>query len=193
MVMTMRTALRAGLVLAALAAASVAQAHPFHAGDGWSAGLAHPFLGADHALAMIAVGIWAAQLGRRATFGVPLAFVAVVALGAALALAGVALPLVEPGIAASVLALGLLVAFAVRLPFAAAAGLVAGFALLHGHAHGLELPAMASAVTYVAGFAAATALLHVLGILVGRTLHGRAVQLAGVCVALSGVALIAGM
>ena len=69
--MTLRTASRAGLVLAALAAASIAQAHPFHAGDGWSAGLAHPLFGADHALAMIAVGIWAAQLGRRATLAVP--------------------------------------------------------------------------------------------------------------------------
>ena len=191
--MTMRTALRAGLALAAFAAAAIAQAHPFHTGDGWSAGLAHPFLGADHALAMIAVGIWAAQLGRRATLGVPLAFVAVMALGASLALAGIALPLVEPGIAASVLALGLLVAFAVRLPLAAAAGLVAVFALLHGHAHGSELPMIGSAASYVAGFVAATALLLALGIFVGRTLRSPAVQFAGACVALSGVALIAGI
>jgi urease accessory protein len=113
-------------------------------------------------------------------------------LGALLSLTGFALPLVEAGIAASVLALGLLVAFAARLPLVAGAALVGAFALLHGHAHGAELPTAASAWSYAAGFITATASLLAIGLLVGLALRGRALRIAGACVALFGLALLAG-
>jgi len=119
---------------------TLARAHPGHGveigGIGW--GLAHPFTGLDHVLAMIAVGLWASQIGGKARWLVPAAFVSVMGAGFLLAMAGFALPYVEPAILASVMGLGLLVALAVRLPAAGAAGVVGIFALFHGHAHGAE-------------------------------------------------------
>jgi urease accessory protein len=187
----MKTMVRASAGFISLALATLAEAHPLHAGGGWSAGLAHPFLGWDHALAMIAVGLWAAQLGRRAMIVIPVAFLSFMALGALLAFAGFSLPWVEAGTAASVLALGLLIVFAARLPVAAGAVLVGVFALLHGHAHGDELPATASAWSYAAGFITATATLLAVGLLAGNALRGRALRIAGACVALVGLALLA--
>jgi urease accessory protein len=175
-----------------LVVACGAQAHPLHESGGWNAGFAHPFLGWDHALAMIAVGLWAAQLGGRALWALPATFVSIMAGGALLALSGVALPHVESGIAASVLALGLLVAFAARLPVGVGAALVAGFALFHGHSHGTELPATVSGWTFGTGFVAATALLHVAGIGIGRWVDVRAVRIAGGCLALFGLSLLTG-
>ena len=104
-------------------------------------GFTHPFTGLDHMLAMVAVGLWAGLNGGRALWAWPAAFVGVMVLGGALGIAGVAVPMVEPGILASVVVLGLLVLAAAQLPVAAGAVLVAAFALLHGHAHGAELPA----------------------------------------------------
>ncbi|HYE00474.1 MAG TPA: HupE/UreJ family protein [Alphaproteobacteria bacterium] len=154
----------AAFAVAALAAGPAA-AHTFGTeGGGFALGLLHPLVGADHLLAMFAVGLWAWQLGGRAVWAVPGSFVAVMAAGAGIALAGWPMPAVETGIAASVLLLGLLVAAAVRLPPAAAAGLVGLFALFHGAAHGLELPRSAGPLAYGAGFLAATALLHAAGI-----------------------------
>jgi urease accessory protein len=176
-----------------LVVACGAQAHPLHESGGWGAGFAHPFLGWDHLLAMMAVGLWAAQLGGRALWALPLTFVSIMAGGALLALNGVALPHVESGVAASVLALGLLVAFAARLRLGAGVALVASFALFHGYVHGDELPAMASAWNFAAGFVVATALLHVAGIGIARGVQARAVQVAGGCVALFGLSLLAGM
>ena len=115
-------------------------------------------------LAMVAVGLWAGLNGGRALWVWPVAFVGVMVAGGALGIAGVPLPMVEPGILASVVVLGLLVLAAAQLPVALGAAIVAVFALLHGHAHGAELPAEAAAVTYAAGFAIATALLHALGL-----------------------------
>jgi urease accessory protein len=150
--------------------AGAAEAHTIGAhGAAFAQGLAHPFGGIDHLLAMVAVGLWSAQLGGRALWAVPAAFVAVMALGGLLGMAGAPLP-AELGVAASLLALGLLVAFAARLPVAGAAALVGAFALFHGHAHGTELPAAASALGYGAGFVLATALLHLLGIGAGLAL-----------------------
>jgi urease accessory protein len=150
----------------------VAEAHTFGSqGAGLMAGLTHPFVGLDHLLAMIAVGIWAGQLGGRAVWLIPLTFVSVMAAAATLASFGLLLPLVEPAIACSVLVLGLLIAGSVRLPTSLGALLVGLFAVFHGYAHGLELPQAASPILYGAGFVLATALLHGLGI--GFALNSR--------------------
>jgi urease accessory protein len=143
----------------------VAEAHTFGSqGAGLIAGLTHPLVGLDHLLAMIAVGIWAGQLGGRAVWLIPLTFVSVMAAAATLASFGLLLPLMEPAIACSVLVLGLLIAGSVRLPTSVGALLVSLFAVFHGYAHGLELPQAASPILYGAGFVLATALLHGLGI-----------------------------
>jgi len=142
----------------------LAHAHPGHDTSGFSAGVAHPLHGLDHILAMVAVGLWAAQLGGRAKWLVPASFVSVMALGGALGMAGVPIPFAEQGIFASVLILGVLIAASVRLPLAASMSLVGLFALCHGHAHGLEMPASAAGFAYGAGFVLATALLHAAGI-----------------------------
>jgi urease accessory protein len=159
----------------------------------FAAGFRHPLTGLDHLLAMVAVGLWAGLAGGRALWVWPLAFVGVMLAGGALAMAGVPLPLVEPGILASVVILGLLVLAAARLPVAVGAMLIAGFALLHGHAHGAELPDGAAAFAYAAGFAIATALLHALGLgiaYVAGNERGRLlVRGAGALVAAAGVAL----
>ena len=138
---------------------------------GFLAGIAHPIGGLDHVGAMVAVGLWAAQLGGRALWAVPLAFVAMMAGGSLLGFGefgGFALPYAEQGIAVSVLLLGLLIAAALRLPTGLGAGLVGLFALFHGYAHGAEMPANAAGLTYGAGFILATAGLHVAGIVGGQ-------------------------
>jgi urease accessory protein len=152
-------------LLAYVAILPVAEAHTFGSqGAGLMAGLTHPLVGLDHLLAMIAVGIWAGQLGGRAVWLIPLTFVSVMAAAATLASFGLLLPLMEPAIACSVLVLGLLIAGSVRLPTSLGALLVGLFAVFHGYAHGLELPQAASPILYGAGFVLATALLHGLGI-----------------------------
>lgn len=159
----------------------------------FAAGFKHPWTGLDHVLAMVAVGLWAGLNGGRALWVWPAAFVGVMLAGGVLGFADLALPMVEPGILASVVVLGLLVLAAAQLPVALGAAIVAVFALLHGHAHGAELPAEASAVTYAAGFAIATALLHALGSGVAhaaRSDNGRMlVRGAGALVAAGGIAL----
>lgn len=160
------------------------------------AGLSHPLFGADHVLAMIAVGLWAAQIGGRALWSVPAAFVATMVLGFVLAHAGAPLPLVEPAILASVVALGLVVAIAVRLDAATAAAIVAAFALFHGHAHGGELGS-AGTWSFAAGFVIATALLHIAGIGLGMGLarladRGVVTRIVGGATAIAGAALILG-
>ncbi len=161
-------------VFAALFLTNVAQAHIISAqGAGFGAGYAHPFTGIDHMLAMVAVGLWAAQLGGRARWVVPLAFMGAMVVGSGLALAGIAMPMVETGIASSVLVLGLLIAFAARLPVAVSAILVGAFAVFHGHAHGNELPQAASEALYGLGFLLATGMLHVTGLGIGTLMHHR--------------------
>lgn len=152
------------LVLLAVTAGP-AQAHPGHGATSLMHGLAHPLSGLDHLLAMVAVGLWAAQLGGRARWLVPASFLGVMALGGALGMSGVVLPFAESGVAASVLILGVMIAAAVRMPLAASAGLVGVFALCHGFAHGAEMPVAASSLGYGAGFVVASALLHLAGIL----------------------------
>jgi urease accessory protein len=150
----------------------VAEAHTLGTqGAGLTAGLAHPFIGLDHLLAMIAVGIWAGQLGGRAVWLVPLTFVSVMSAAAALGTLGFSLPMVEPAIVCSVLVLGLLIAGSVRLPTIASVGLVGLFAVFHGYAHGLELPQAASPILYGIGFILTTSLLHGFGIGFARSSH----------------------
>ena len=180
--------------VATAAAASPAEAHTFgSAGAGLAEGLAHPLLGLDHLLAMVGVGVWAAQLGGRSRWGVPAAFVAVMALGGLVGASGLEVPLVELGIAGSVLAVGCLIAFSARLGTASALAVVAGFALFHGHAHGAEMPAAANATLYGLGFVVATALLHAAGFgaaeLAKRPLL---LRLGGGAIAATGVLLLVG-
>lgn len=155
---------KAGLFAVATLFAIPAFAHPGHDGTSFSTGFFHPLLGVDHLLAMIAVGIWAAQSRKSALWVLPVVFPLMMVAGAALAVAGVHFPGVESSIAASVAILGLLIAFAIKLPLWAATLVVSAFALVHGHAHGTELPVDASALTYGAGFVLATALLHGTGL-----------------------------
>ncbi|GAB6388341.1 HupE/UreJ family protein [Stutzerimonas marianensis] len=179
---------------ALLLSPALAVAHPGHDHAGIMSGLAHPVFGLDHLLAMLAVGLWAAQQTGTARWALPLTFVATMLLGGLLGFAGVEMPLVETGIAGSVLALGLLVALAVRPPLAVAAGLTALFATSHGVAHGLELPALSSPWGYAAGFVAATAALHGAGYVVARSLPQVAaplVRIAGAASALAGAWLLA--
>ncbi|MEO6741622.1 MAG: HupE/UreJ family protein [Chthoniobacteraceae bacterium] len=183
------------LVFALALVPTLAHAHPGHGaangGIGW--GLVHPFTGLDHILAMIAVGLWAVQLGKRALWLLPLSFVGAMAAGAALGMGGVSLPFVEPAILASVIVLGALVASATRLPLGASATLVAVAAFFHGQSHGMEMPANASGILTAAGFLIATTMLHTGGILAGLTLQGiaqqRIIRAAGVAICSAAVLL----
>ena len=141
--------------------------------------------------------MWGAFLGTPAIWILPVVFPLVMAVGGALGIAGVPLPMVETGIALSGVVLGLLVAFAVRAPIWVAAVIVGVFAVFHGHAHGAELPEAFSAYGYAVGFVVGTGLLHLAGIAIGfltRTQSGTlAVRAAGGLVALVGAAFLAGV
>ncbi len=179
--------------LATAAAPAFAHLDPAEHGS-LMAGVSHPLGGADHVLAMVAVGLWASQIGGRALFAVPAAFVTTMAVGFLLAVSGIGLPFVEPAVLASVIGLGLLVATAVRLPTAASAAIVGLFALFHGHAHGGELGA-AGAVQFGLGFLVSTALLHAAGVGLGISLSRMGTittRLLGAATALGGAALIFG-
>ena len=188
--MTIGTALLLATTLPAFAHLDPAEHGSF------MAGFSHPLFGLDHILVMVAVGLWASQIGGRALWLVPAAFVGTMAFGFGLAVAGVDLPFVEPAILASVVALGLLVAMAARFDTIASAALVAAFALFHGHAHGGELGA-AGAASFGIGFVVATALLHAAGIAIGigvaRIANGAILaRIIGGLTAVTGVALIFG-
>ncbi|WP_416771539.1 HupE/UreJ family protein [Pseudomonas sp. RHF3.3-3] len=181
--------------LTLLLAPAMAFAHPGHGDSGLVAGISHPIGGLDHLLAMLAVGLWAAQQQGSARWALPCTFVGTMLVGGLLGFAGLELPALESGIAASVLALGLAVALAVRPPVSLAIVATALFALFHGVAHGLELPEMSSPWAYAAGFVLATAALHGLGYGLVRILPQAAaplVRLAGAASAATGVWLLAG-
>lgn len=156
-----------------LFAALVSAAAPAAAHDGtglaggFLAGLLHPLTGFDHALAMVAVGLWGAFLGRPLVVALPIIFPMMMTFGAAIGMAALPMPSVEAGIALSVLVLGLVILFAWRAPIALACAIVGAFALFHGYAHGTELPAAADPFGYSAGFVLSTGLLHVAGIALG--------------------------
>jgi len=198
-----KTAMRAGaLTIAALAAGS-AFAHPGHpdslmtVSGSFSAGFAHPFSGIDHLLAMLAVGLWAAQNKRSAMWVLPLAFPLMMVVGALLAFAGLEFPAAETGIAASVAVLGLLIAFAVKMPLWSSTLVVSLFALFHGYAHGSELPHGSSAAMYGLGFVLATALLHAaglgIGLFAGKQMADKVVRIGGIGIAAVGAYLLAGV
>jgi urease accessory protein len=158
---------------------------------GFLTGLEHPLSGLDHVLVMVAVGLWGAQLGAPAIWLLPVTFPQMMALGGFLGLVGIPLPGVEIGIAASAILLGALVASEARPPLWLAAGVVAFFAVFHGHAHGTELPAGQSGLLYSVGFVVATGCLHAAGIAIGlihRWGWGRvALRVAGGAVAAAGL------
>ena len=172
--------------------APTAFAHP-QKGEavGFLTGFRHPISGLDHVLAMVAVGLWGAQLGSPSVWLLPVAFPMVMAVGGMFGLIGVPLPGVEYGIALSAILLGAAVMFEVRPPLGIASALVGFFAIFHGHAHGTELPAGQSALLYSMGFVIATGCLHALGIAIG-TLHRwpwgqKFLRLAGALVSMGGL------
>ena len=171
-------------------------------GGGIVSGFLHPILGLDHLLAMVSVGLLSAQLGGRAIWTVPAMFVGAMALGGILGLVGVPLPLVEIGIAGSVILLGLAIAANRGLPVAAAMAVVALFGLFHGHAHGTEIPEITNTVglliAYIVGFLVATIGLHIVGALLGmmaiRNTRGtRTLQVAGGVISVLGIFIITGI
>ncbi|MGB9116094.1 HupE/UreJ family protein [Bradyrhizobium sp.] len=178
-------------VLAALATPAFAHTGAEPHVHGVVAGLVHPLGGLDHMLAMIAVGIWSSLAAGRRVWIVPAVFVAAMLAGAGLAQAGVALPAAETAIAMSVVVLGTLIAAGVGLPVGAGAALIALFAVFHGYAHGVE--ATGAVVGYMVGFAITTAVLHVAGIVLGRTIAvvPHASRLLGAGIVASGAYLVA--
>jgi len=178
-----------------IASASGLHAHTGTGGSfGFAGGLHHPIGGLDHLLAMVAVGLWAAQLGGRSNWAVPASFMGVMLVGGLLGMAGIALPFIEGGILISVLGLGVLIAASARLPLAASAALVGVFAIFHGYAHGAEMPAGASGLLYVAGFLLSTGFLHLAGIALGvgmRKLSAPVVvRFAGAAIFAAGIATL---
>jgi urease accessory protein len=181
-------------VLAIVLCASSALAHTGDIAGGFASGFTHPLLGADHVVAMIAVGLWGAFLGAPAIWMLPIVFPLVMALGGVLGILGVPLPYVEVGIAISAIVLGAMVAIAARPSLWIAAILVGAFAIFHGHAHGTELPEASNAVSFAVGFVIATGLLHLAGIglgLLAQWPRGQlAVRAAGLGIALAGLVFL---
>lgn len=179
------------------AAALVVLAQPALAHTGHNTGFAlrdgllHPLLGPDHLLAMVAVGMWAAQLGGRALLALPLSFVGAMTAGAMLAVHGYTGWGIEIAILASVVVLGACIALDAK-PEVAVAALICGlFALAHGQAHALEVPEGASIAAYIAGFVLATAMLHAAGVALGRTFTSAPIfsRASGAAIAVAGVVL----
>jgi urease accessory protein len=162
-----------GLGLFAALFSTIAMAHPGHELASAQAGFMHPLTGWDHLLVMLAVGLWAGRLGGKARWQLPLTFMLVMAIGAWMGLHGLRMPGMETGIAASVLAIGLLVALHVRMAAYWQIILVAVFAWVHGAAHGAELT-QHGGLAVLAGMLLATGLLHAAGLL----LASRKMQLA---------------
>ena len=145
---------------------SIAQAHE-EAGGGFISGLTHPVLGLDHLLAMISVGILSAQMGGKAIWTVPSAFVGLMLIGGIMGMNNIPFFPVELGIAVSVLVLGVAIAADKKLPTLVAMIAVGFFALFHGYAHGIEMPEVATPLLYAAGFTIGTALIHIAGVIIG--------------------------
>jgi urease accessory protein len=186
------------VVLVLFLAAAAAPAHAHEAADaagGFVSGFFHPIAGWDHVVAMVAVGLWGAFLGRPAVWLLPVVFPLVMTFGGALGVLGVPLPAVEIGIAASAVVLGAAVAAAARPPLWVAAVIVGVFAIFHGHAHGTELPEAANPLAYSLGFVIATGLLHAAGIALSLLAHGargaQVVRALGAGIALLGLVFLA--
>jgi urease accessory protein len=185
----------AGIFLPLLVA-SVAQAHVgTHQTSGFLHGFQHPLGGLDHILAMLAVGLWAAQLGHRAVWALPVTFMGVMLVGGTIGMTtSFTLPGVEPAILVSDLVLGGLILATIRLPITISVSLVGMMAIFHGYAHGAEMPAQAAGLEYAAGFVCATALLHLFGLgtalLVQKYRQAQLVQFAGASILLGSIVLI---
>lgn len=177
-------------------APAAALAHPGHDGAGGLVhGFLHPVTGIDHVLAMIAVGVLAAQYGGRALWLVPMSFLVAMAAAGATGMAGIPVQIVEAGIGLSVVALGLVIAFQIKPPTLVAMLVVGFFALFHGYAHGTEMPNGVAGLSFAAGFLVATALLLGAGVGLGlllqrRTLSRRLIQAGGGAMALVGIAVL---
>lgn len=186
----------AGLFLLCFAAAANAHSGEGVAG-GFLAGFMHPLSGIDHLLAMVAVGIWGATLGRPLIWALPVAFPMLMVVGGVLGIAKVPLPYIEIGIAVSVVVLGLSIATAWRAPVALAVGIVAVFGVFHGYAHGTELPQAAAPAAYAAGFVISTGLLHLAGIAIGLVKAlprgAQVLRASGGLIAATGVWILIGM
>ncbi|MGC3981158.1 MAG: HupE/UreJ family protein [Steroidobacteraceae bacterium] len=187
---------RYSLALAALALPTLALAHPGHdAQTGFVAGVMHPLTGLDHLAAMLAVGVWAAQLSGKLRWAVPASFVGLMLLGALASFSGFAINAAEQGIAASVCVFGLLLAGAIRLPAVACVLLTGAFALFHGYAHGAEAPQQGSALLYMSGFVLSTVALHGAGFVVAQMLarhqQQSSLRWVGAAMAVGGLALFA--
>jgi urease accessory protein len=163
-----------------------------HAGSGWVAGFAHPFMGLDHVLAMVALGVWANQLSGHYRLLLPAVFVAAMAAGAAAAAQGIALPQAESMLALSVLVLGILAALAVKTQWHWPVSLVALFAVFHGHAHTAEMPALTTPWLYFAGLLAAAACLLALGAAAATALQARPhiLRAGGAAIGIAGTGLL---
>jgi urease accessory protein len=175
-------------LLSCLALADTAFAHDQQGvPGGLASGFLHPLTGLDHLAAMVAVGLWGAQLGAPSIWILPITFPLVMAMGGVLGVLGIPLPMPEMVIALSALALGAAVAARLRLPFAIAAVVVGVFAIFHGHAHGTELPKSANPLAYGVGFVVSTGLLHLCGITIGTLSRlpagGRLIQGLGAAIA----------
>ena len=182
---------RSALLPGMLAMAETAFAHEQQGVPaGLASGFLHPLTGLDHLAAMVAVGLWGAQLGAPAIWILPITFPLVMAVGGVLGVLGIALPMPEMVIAVSAVVLGGAVAARLRLPFAIAAVVVGVFAIFHGHAHGAELPKSADPLAYGVGFVVATGLLHLCGISIGTLSRspagGRLIQALGASIAVLG-------
>jgi len=178
-------------------APAVAMAHVGQ-GDisgGFVSGFMHPIMGPDHVVAMVAVGLWGAQLGAPAIWVLPVTFPLVMAFGSVLGVLGVPIPAIEIGIALSAIVLGAMVAFSARPPLWVAMALVGIFAIFHGYAHGAELPESANAIAFSIGFVVATGSLHALGILIGTVnrwkLGSKLLKLGGTLIAFAGIYFLA--
>ncbi|AMO21567.1 HupE/UreJ family protein [Ramlibacter solisilvae] len=191
----MNRSLRLVLALGMVALAQAAHAHSeITSGGGLVRGFMHPLTGSDHLLAMVAVGMWGAVLGPPLVWVLPVTFPLLMVFGAVAALAGIALPAIEPGVALSVMVLGGAIGAFWRAPLPAALAVVAFFGFLHGFAHGRELPEAASPAAYAAGFVLASGLLHGTGIAIGTVRaapHGKlALRIFGAAIALVGVGML---
>ena len=159
-----KTGLAIAIALFSTLFSGLALAHPGHGLINAYAGFMHPLTGWDHLLVMLAVGVWAAKLGGKARWQLPLTFMLVMTLGAALGMSGLAFAGLETLIAATVMAMGLMLIISLPMNATLQVGLTGLFALMHGLAHGAELK---HGVSPLIGMLLATGLLHGVGLIIG--------------------------